>query len=168
MANPPKLRGVLLLVSILQFLEGLPDRQAAEAVRSRIDWKFLMGLDLTDAGFHYSVLSEFRSRLIAREAAERLFDQVLTHLKSHGWLRARGRQRTDATHVLAAIRRLNRLELAGRTLQHALTTLAVVAPEWLQAQIGPEWFERSQQTARRFPLSQRGSRSARFRGADRR
>jgi transposase len=148
----------LALVSILQFLEGLPDRPAAEAVRSRIDWKYLLGLDLTDAGFHFSVLSEFRSRLIAGEAAERLFDHLLTRLKAHGWLRARGRQRTDATHVLAAIRSLNRLELVGRTLQHALNTLAVAAPEWLQAQIGPEWFERYSKPLEdsRFPKEEAG------------
>jgi transposase len=108
----------LALISILQFIEGLPDRQAAEAVRSRIDWKYLLGLELTDAGFDFSVLSEFRSRLIAGGAEERLFDTLLTHFKAQGWLVARGRQRTDATHVLAAIRTLNRLELVART-RHA-------------------------------------------------
>src|SRR5262252_3997860 len=81
----------LALISILQFLEGLPDRQAADALRSRIDWKYLLGLELTDAGFDFSVLSEFRSRLIAGGAEERLFDTLLTHFKAHGWLVTRGR-----------------------------------------------------------------------------
>ena len=54
----------LAWVTILQFRESLSDRQAAEAVRARIDWKYLLGLDLTDCGFDFSVLSEFRSRLL--------------------------------------------------------------------------------------------------------
>ena len=148
----------LALISILQFLEGLPDRQAADAVRSRIDWKYLLGLELTDAGFDFSVLSEFRRRLIAGGAEERLFDTLLTRFKAQGWLVARGRQRTDATHVLAAIRTLNRLELVGRTLQHALNTLALVAPDWLRAHGGPDWFERYSKPLEdsRFPKGEAG------------
>lgn len=148
----------LALMSILPFLEGLPDRQAAEAVRSRIDWKYLLGLEGTDAGFNCSVRSEFRGRLIAGGAEERLFARVLSHFKGQGWLKARGRQRTDATQVLAAIRTLNRLELVGRTLQQALTTRAMVAPEWLRAPIGPDWFERSSQPLEdsRFPQEEAG------------
>lgn len=132
----------LALVTIMQFLEGLSDRHAAEAVRSRLDWKYLLGLEVTDAGFHYSVLCEFRSRLLTGEAEHRLFEVVLTHFKTRGWLKERQRQRTDSTHIVAAVRSLNRLELVGRTLQHALNTLAEVAPDWLLAHIGPEWFER--------------------------
>jgi transposase len=132
----------LALVTIMQFLEGLSDRQAAEAVRSRLDWKYLLGLEATDAGFHYSVLSEFRSRLLAGGAEHRLFEVLLAHFKARGWLTERQRQRTDSTHIEAAVRSLNRLELVGRTLQHALNTLAEVTPDWLLTQIGPEWFER--------------------------
>jgi transposase len=102
----------------------------------------LLGLEVTDAGFHYSVLSEFRSRRLSGGAEHRLFEVVLTHLKARGWLTERQRQRTDSTHIVAAVRSLNRLELVGRTLQHALNTLAEVAPDWLVTQIGPEWFER--------------------------
>ena len=54
----------LALVTVMQFVENLSDRQAAEAVRSRIDWKYVLGLELTDSGFNYSVLCEFRERLI--------------------------------------------------------------------------------------------------------
>jgi transposase len=99
-------------------------------------------LDVTDAGFHYSVLCEFRGRLLAGGAEHRLFEVLLTHCKTRGWLTQRQRQRTDSTHIVAAVRSLNRLELVGRTLQHALNTLALVCPDWLVAQIGPEWFER--------------------------
>ena len=57
--------GRLALITIMQFMEGLTDRQAAEAVRGRIDWKYALGLELTDSGFDFSVLSEFRQRLSA-------------------------------------------------------------------------------------------------------
>ena len=137
----------LALVTIMQFVEGLSDRQAADAVRSRIDWKYALALELTDAGFDASVLCEFRARLIAGHVENLLFETLLDHLRQHGLLKPRGRQRTDSTHVLAAIRTLNRLECVGETVRHALNTLAVVAPDWLQAWVPSEWFERY---ARRF------------------
>src|SRR5258706_3760908 len=93
----------LALVTIMQFREPLADRQAAEAVRARIDWKYLLGLELTDPGFDFSVLSEFRDRLLAGDAAERLLEPLLERCRAMGLLKARGQQRTDATHVLAAI-----------------------------------------------------------------
>jgi transposase len=122
----------LALICILQFVEHLSDRQAAEAVRSRIDWKYVLGLELTDPGFDFSVLSEFRARLAAGNAALRLLDTLLERLRALGLLKPRGRQRTDSTHVLAAIRVLNRLERVGETLRAALNSLAVVVPAWLQ------------------------------------
>src|SRR3954464_15119266 len=106
----------LALVTLLQFRENLPDRQAAEAVRARIDWKYLLGLELADPGFDHSVLCEFRSRLLEGRAEERLLGKLLDACRARGRLKARGRQRTDATHVLASIRVLNRLELLGETL----------------------------------------------------
>ena len=121
----------LALICVLQFVEHLSDRRAAEAVRSRIDWKYALGLELTDSGFDFSVLSEFRSRLVAGHAGLRLLDTLLERLQALGLLKQRGRQRTDSTHVLAAIRVLNRLERVGETLRAALNSLAVVAPAWL-------------------------------------
>ena len=132
----------LALVTLLQFREGLSDRQAAEAVRSRIDWKYLLALDLTDAGFDHSVLCEFRGRLLQHKATERLLDRVLGAARDGGLLKARGRQRTDSTHVLAAIRTLNRLELVGETLRAALNAIAVVAPDWLRSVAPADWHER--------------------------
>ncbi|MDQ5851523.1 MAG: transposase, partial [Chloroflexota bacterium] len=116
--QPAEAPARLALVLVMQFAENLTDRQAADAVRSRIDWKFALGLELTDPGFDYSVLSEFRSRLIAGGVEDLLLDTMLDHFKAQGLIKPRGRQRTDSTHVLAAIRSLNRLELVGRTLQH--------------------------------------------------
>jgi transposase len=132
----------LALVTVLQFAENLPDRQAADAVRSRIDWKYLLGLELTDPGFDASVLCEFRARLMAGAAEQRLLDRLLERARERGLLKARGRQRTDSTHVLAAIHVLNRLECVGETLRHALNSLAVVAPEWLRGQVPADWYER--------------------------
>src|ERR671929_1771018 len=103
----------LVLVTVLQFTEGLSDRQAAEAVRARLDWRYLLGLPLDDAGFDYSILSEFRARLIAGQAELLLLEHLLQRVESLGLLKRRGRQRTDSTHVLAAVRTLNRLGREG-------------------------------------------------------
>ena len=132
----------LALVTVMQYMAGLSDRQAAEAVRERIDWKYALSLELTDLGFDFSLLSEFRARLLEGGAEAQLLHALLDLCKDRGWLKAQGRQRTDSTHVLAAIRDLNRLECVGETLRHTLNVLAEVAPDWLVAQITPEWFER--------------------------
>ena len=132
----------LALICLLQCVEHLSDRQAAEAVRSRIDWKYALGLELTDPGFDFSVLSEFRARLVAGHAALRLLDTLLERLRALGLLKQRGRQRTDSTHVLAAIRVLNRLERVGETLRAALNSLAVVVPAWWQGIAPLAWYDR--------------------------
>lgn len=132
----------LAFVTVLQFVEGLPDRQAADAVRGRIDWKYALGLELTDPGFDFSILCEFRARLLAGAAEERLLTCLLELFQARGLLKAGGRQRTDATHVLAAIRQLNRLELVGESLRYALNELALVAPDWLVTVVLPDWQER--------------------------
>src|SRR5215208_2859980 len=132
----------LALVTLMQFRESLADRQAAEAVRARIGWKYLLGLELTDPGFDHSVLCEFRSRLLEGGAEERLLHELLDACQVRGLLKARGRQRTDATHVLAAIRALNRLELVGETLRAALNELATAAPDWLREVASKDWYER--------------------------
>src|SRR5918911_1398436 len=126
----------------MQVREGLSDRQAAEAVRARIDWKYLLGLELTDPGFDHSVLCEFRDRLLTGGAPERLLERVLEVCRELGVLKARGRQRTDATHVLAAVRKLNRLELVAETLRAALNATAAAAPDWLRELAPPAWYER--------------------------
>lgn len=132
----------LAVVSILQFMENLSDRRAAEAVRGRIDWKYLLGLDLEDCGFDASVLCEFRARLLRANVGHRLFNRVLGRLQKEGYLKKRGRQRTDGTYVLGAVRSLNRLELLGETVRATLNELAANEPEWLSAHLRPEWIER--------------------------
>jgi transposase len=132
----------LALVCILQFMEGLTDRQAADAVRTRIDWKYLLCLELTDPGFDHTVLSEFRTRLLDHNAERRLFDTMLALAQDRGLLKAGGRQRTDSTHVLSATRTLNRLECVTETLRHALNVLATSAAQWLRTHTTPEWVDR--------------------------
>jgi transposase len=113
-------------------------------------------LELTDQGFDHTVLSEFRTRLVALTAEERFLEAVLTLCKEHGWLKAHGRQRTDSTHILAKVRALNRAECVVETLRHALNVLAVVSPDWLRSQVQPEWLERygSRASDYRFPSGQ--------------
>jgi hypothetical protein len=123
--------GRLALVTALQFAENLTDRQAADAVRLRIDWKYCLGLALGDEGFDHSILSEFRTRVIEHGLEEMALDVLLAALVDKGLLKPGGRQRTDSTHVLAAVRDLNRLELAGEAVRACLEALAVAAPDWL-------------------------------------
>ncbi len=132
----------LALVTLMQFAEHLTDRQAADAVRARIDWKYALCLELDDPGFDYSVLCEFRARLLVAGQEALLFEALLTRCGEAGLVRARGRQRTDSTAVLAAIRTLNRLELVDEALRHALHTLATVEPEWLRRACPPDWAAR--------------------------
>jgi transposase len=132
----------LALVTVMQFAEDLSDRQAADAVRGRIDWKYALGLELDDPGFDFSVLCEFRGHLTTGGAERLLLEQMLEACKVRRLLKARARQRTDSTHVLAATRDLNRLELVGETLRAALNAVAAVAPDWLRAQAPSEWFDR--------------------------
>ncbi len=144
--------GRLALATVLQFMEGLPDRQAADAVRARIDWKYALGLELTDAGFDHTVLSEFRSRLVGGGVELLLLDTLLERAQALGLLKQRGRQRTDSTHVLAAVRSMNRLERVGETLRAALNALAAAVPEWLRAVAEPDWFARYGSRVENFTL----------------
>lgn len=132
----------LAVVSVLQFTENLTDRQAADAVRGWLDWKYCLGLELADEGFDFSVLSEFRTRLVAGGLETAIFDALIARLVELGLLKSGDRQRTDSTHVLARIRSLNRLELAGETVRATLEALAAAAPDWLAGVIGPSWTQR--------------------------
>lgn len=140
--QPAEIPWRLALITVMQFAKGLSDRQAADAVRGRIDWKYALNLEMTNSGFDHTVLSEFRTRLVEGQAEHLLLETMLTLFKERGWLKARGKQRTDSTHVLAKIRVLNRVLCVGETLRHALNCLAIVAPDWLRTHSQPEWVER--------------------------
>jgi transposase len=132
----------LAFITVVQFMEGLPDRQAADAVRGRIDLKYALALELTDPGFDFTILSDFRKRLLEGGAEQLLLDAMLAVFKEQGWLKERQRQRTDSTHVLAKVRAINRLMCVGEAMRFALNSLAIVAGEWLLAHSDPEWVDR--------------------------
>lgn len=125
----------LAVITVLQMLEDLGDRQAAEAVRTRLDWQYLLGLGLADPGFDHSVLSEFRGRVAEHGLEEAVLDALLARLAADGLIRAGGKQRTDSTHVIAAVRALHTAELAGESVRAALEALAAAAPDWLAARL---------------------------------
>jgi transposase len=123
----------LALVTVFQFLENISDRQAADAVRARIDWKYALGLELTDPGFHFSVLTEFRARLVAGNAEHLLLDRMLERFKARGLVKARGQQRTDST---SSVRPAGAAHAGPRVLAPAVhrpgrSKLAKLTTNWL-------------------------------------
>lgn len=131
----------LATVCVLQYAMNLSDRQAAEAVRCRIDFKYALGLDLDDPGFHHSVLSDFRDRLAEGDRADRLLGLALTRIRRAGLLKGRVTQRTDSTHVLSAARELTR-ELVTEAVRAVLEEVARDAPEVLDELVTAEWARR--------------------------
>jgi len=147
----------LALVTILQREENLADRAAAEAVRTRIDWQYLLGLPLDDPGFDHTVLSEFRNRVADAGLEQVALDALLARLAASGLVRAGGKQRTDSTHVIAAVAALNRLELAGESVRAALEALTAAHPDWVAQRICVPDFARrygTPMTSWRPPVSQ--------------
>jgi transposase len=125
----------LAVVTVLQMAEKLTDRQAAEAARTRLDWQYALGLGLADPGFDHSVLSEFRGRVAGHGLEEAVLDALLARLAAEGLVKAGGKQRTDSTHVIAAVRALHTIELAGESMRAALEALAAACPGWLAQRI---------------------------------
>jgi len=107
-----------------------------------MDWKYTLSLELTDPGFDFTLLHDFRDRLLTHEAAQRLLDTFLIACKARGWIKARGTQRTDSTHVLAAIRTLHRLECVLEAIHYALDQLSAAEPTWVQQHVPLEWYPR--------------------------
>jgi transposase len=132
----------LAVMSMIQYMENYTDRQAAEALKTRIDLKYALSLELTDPGFDFSVLSEFRKRLIEGGLEDVILTAILNICRERGLLKERGKQRTDSTHIEAAIRQTNRIVCAVETLRAALNSLAVVVPDWLRAHTPQEWYDR--------------------------
>lgn len=132
----------LAVVTVLQTVENLSDRQAAEMVRGRLDWKYALSLPVDDTGFDASILTDFRQRLVEGEAQDLLLEPILQVCRERGYIRAGGKQRPDSTIVLANARRRSRLESVGETLRAALNDLAELEPEWLLSVISSDWFDR--------------------------
>src|SRR6266436_9955955 len=132
----------LALVTVLQAVENLSDRQAVQMVQGRLDWKYALSLPLDDQGFDPSILVDFRQRLLAHGAQDLLLEPILQVCREHKWLKAGGKQRTDSSFVLAKVRGLSSLESVGESLRAALGELAEVEPDWLLTVIRPDWFDR--------------------------
>jgi IS5 family transposase len=132
----------LALVTVFQKAENLTDRQAAEAVRTRIDWKYALGLGLADPGFDDSILSEFRTRVATGGLDQVVLDTLLERLAAEGLVSAGGAMRTDSTHVISAVRDVNRLELAGEAVRACLESLAVAAPHVVAHLLDDSWGKR--------------------------
>lgn len=142
LGQPAESPGRLALITVMQYVEDLSDRQAAEAVRSRIDWKYMLGLKLEDPGFDFSVLSEFRQRLLQGGVESLLLETLVARCAELGFLKGQKKQRTDSTHVLAAVRALSLLELVGEAMRRVLDEAARLAPDWLRQHMNEEWIKR--------------------------
>jgi transposase len=147
---------LLALVTILQMVEWLSDCQAAAMVVTRLDWKYALHLPLNYPGFNYSVLSEFRERLVAHQASCRVFDKLLDKLKNLGLIGKHTTQRTDSLAVIGAVRQLSRLELVMETVRVALEALekADADREWFRQHIPSSWQARYGQPAQQERLIQ--------------
>jgi len=122
---------ILSIVTVLQYLEKLPDRKASQQVVKRIDWKYALHQTLIWMGFHYSDLCNFRKRLLAHDAESLIFDKLVSHLVDRGWLKSGGKQRTDATHIVGEVKRLSLLELKWESLRMALVDLMSEDAKWV-------------------------------------
>jgi transposase len=139
----PALSPVLVaLVLVLQALENLPDRKAADAVKCNLKWKYALHLSLDDHGFDASVLCDFRKRLLIHSAEARVFDQILTQMVALGLLTPHGIQHTDSLSLLSRARDLGRLELVFETMRYTLRSLLKADATWLRSVIPTEWTTR--------------------------
>jgi transposase len=126
---------LLALVTLFQFMENIPDREAAEQVVVRLDWKYALHLPLEDTGFDFSCLCYFRRRLLEHAQERLVFEQILGKIQALGFVKKRGKQRTDSTAVLGAVRQLSALETVTETLRLAVRALAQAAPAWVAREL---------------------------------
>jgi transposase len=122
-------------------MEKLSDRAAVQMVRTRIDWKYALHLPLNDRGLDASVLCEFRARLVGGKLERKIFDALLEKFKEQGLFKGRRQQRTDALQIVAAVRKLNRLELVMETMRLAIEELVEADVEWVKKNVPGEWIE---------------------------
>lgn len=123
---------VLALVSVFQYCEKLPDRAAADAAVMRLDWKYALRQELTWTGFHYSDLCNYRKRLLEHERGWVVFEGVVSYLRKRGYIKKRGKQRTDSTKIIGLVARLSRLELVWETIRVALRALVEADASWVR------------------------------------
>jgi transposase len=144
---------LLALVTVFQMWEKLPDRAAAEAVVTRINWKYARHLPLTSTGFHFTELSQCRQRLLEHEQERLLFDQFLARLHTLGLLKRRGPLRTDSPHVLALVPRLSQLELLTESVRLALRAATDLAPDGVSRARPPTFCQTDRERQNEYGLS---------------
>ncbi len=132
---------ILALVTLFQFLENVPDREAAEMVPVRLDWKYALHLSLDYPGFDYSCLCYFRKRVLAQHQERLLFDAVLAKAKALGFVKKRGKQRTDSLAVIGAVREMSNLETVTESMRMALRALLKAQPEWVARELPASYLE---------------------------
>jgi transposase len=133
------------LVTLFQFVEGLPDRRAVEAMRTRIDWKYALHLPLAYRGLEPSALCRFRQRLLNDLVAQLVFQQVMDRLAQTGLLKDIAGSRSGSSEVLAAVCMVSRLEQLLEAMQAVLEALAAAGSKWLLENTLPHWYERYNQ-----------------------
>ena len=151
-AKPAHNLFVLAMVTIFQFAEGLADDQAAEAVRTRMDWKYALHLSLDYPGFAPAELREFRQRLRLDRSGQRVFRHLLARLGKLGLLGGRDKRDVSVATVLDTVDALSRLERVTQAMTQALEALASEEPAWLRAISPPHWYERYGPTLVTLPL----------------
>jgi transposase len=132
---------LLALVTVFQFTENVPDRQASHQVVVRIDWKYALHLPLEDCGFDFTDLNHFRQRLIDHQQERRVFEVLLRKIEAAGLVRKRGKQRTDSLAVLGAVRQLSRLETVFETLRVVVQAWDEADPTGVPADLRARYLE---------------------------
>jgi transposase len=133
------LEPVLLLgVSLLQYLEAIPDRQAVEWLRYHAGWNFALNRQLGDEVFHPTTLVNFRQRLLDHDLSPLGFEALLEALIAAGLVARQSRQRLDSTQMFGRVSRMSRLDCVRESLRLALQELAQPLPP----EVRPEWWPR--------------------------
>ena len=144
---------LLALVTIFQFLEDLPDREAARQVVVRLDWKYALHLEVGDGGFDFSCLSYFRRRLLGHGASRLVFEAVLGRVRALGFLKKHGKQRTDALGVVGAVRELSQVELLWEAVRLAPRALLAGDAGWVETTVPAAYRERYLERRSEYRLS---------------
>jgi transposase len=119
---------ILLGVSLLQYLEDVPDRQAVEMLRYHAGWNLALNCQLGEQQFHPTSLVHFRQRLLEKDLSAVAFEAVLDALAEAGLIRRKSRQRLDSTQMLGRVSRMSRLDCVRESLRLALKEIGATLP----------------------------------------
>jgi hypothetical protein len=140
--QPASSLAVLALVTIFQFVEGLPDRRAVEAIRIRLDWKYALHRPLVYPDLEHLALCRFRQDILSDPTAREVFQQVLDRLARADLLRGADISRSRVSDVVSAVCAISRLDQLVEAMHVVLEVLAAIEPGWLLGNSLPHWYER--------------------------